>query len=305
MCAIGRVCCLLCLFSSFAATSFGANSPLESIERRIRKEPRYESSPQYVLLALGAEAKPLVWLVEDGRKLYIDQNANSDLTDDGPPLTPTNERVLIPGGEPDKPKSWDFEYVLEKFAPANGPEQTDFKLSRWNYGDSDKDRYGLSFTLDGKIPMYAGWVSFWAPSAEKASIIHFGGPLTPQSLRFKKVAIGGKENRLSMGFFNAGLGKGADARLSIDAVTADVMPEVRIQWPTMSDQSPLETRHTLNHRCCYWEFYMLDFSVPKDAIPGTAKATIVLPLGALPIPLAKNSVEIPVVATEPTAPKAE
>ena len=63
--------------------------PLEAIDRRIVKEPKYVSSPRYLLLVLGAKAETKVWLVEDGKTLYVDKNANGDLTDDGPPIEPT------------------------------------------------------------------------------------------------------------------------------------------------------------------------------------------------------------------------
>jgi hypothetical protein len=282
--------CLLLL--NLAPSIKAAESQLESIERRIVKEPRYESKPQYLLLALGPEAKTLVWLVEDGRKLYIDRNANGDLTDDGPPLAPTDERQLNIVGAPN---SWDFDYVLDKFKPAGRAEQTQFNLARWNYGKQDGDEYGLSFKLDGTTPMYAGWVPFWAPTPKDASIIHFGGPLALRKLRFKEFTVGGQLDRLSFAFMNAGLGKGSDARLSIDALPSEVTPEIRIQWPTKEGEPPLETRHKLALRCCYWEFYTLEFEVPKEAIVGTAKATAVLPFGAMPLELKTNTIEIPVV----------
>jgi len=272
-----------------------ADFPLESINRKINKEPQYSDQPQYLLLALGTESPALVWLVEDGRKLYIDQNANGDLTDDGPALEPADERSWQRNVDsPDK--SWDFQYELASFAPPGRPEQTNFKLHRWNYGDSKQDGYGLELTLDGKVPMYAGWTPFWSKSPDKASIIHFGGPLTPRTLRFKEFVVGGKMDRMSFAFMNRGLGKGADARLSIDAMTADVLPEAVIRWPTNEGGPPLETTHTLNQRCCYWEFYLLHFDVPADVVPGTAKATIKLPSGALQLLLATDTIDIPVVS---------
>ncbi len=54
-----------------------------------------------------------IWIVEDGRRLYVDRNANGDLTDDGPPLEPADERHCsgVNGGH------WDFDYGLDKISP--------------------------------------------------------------------------------------------------------------------------------------------------------------------------------------------
>ena len=59
------------------------------IERTIAKEPAYQSSPRYCLLAFGYEADTPVWIVVDGDVLYVDRNANGDLTE-------KNERWQIP-----------------------------------------------------------------------------------------------------------------------------------------------------------------------------------------------------------------
>src|SRR6266478_3980742 len=69
-----------------APLSFGQDTG--KIDRRIAKEPRYESkSPWYCLLLFGPEQKTKVWMVLDGKRLYVDRNANGDLTDDGGPFT--------------------------------------------------------------------------------------------------------------------------------------------------------------------------------------------------------------------------
>jgi hypothetical protein len=54
---------------------------LATIDRTIKKEPRYVGTPRYCLLAFGREAKDRVWLVQDGNTLYVDRNGNGDLTE--------------------------------------------------------------------------------------------------------------------------------------------------------------------------------------------------------------------------------
>jgi len=225
----------LLLLVLFAMTLF-ADAPLRAadlavIERTIGRQPAYRTEPRYCLLLFGAEAKIRVWIVEDGRTLYVDRNANGDLTDDGPPLKPTEVRDLgsLSGGPP----RWDYDYVLDEIKPDTGPAQTKFRLARWNYGEKE-DSYGLSVTLhdserplektrsdpsagsavsdapDSGIPMYAGWFgTLWADSPAKASIIHFGGPLEPRLLREKEFVVDSGVRRLSVCLITPGLG---DAR---------------------------------------------------------------------------------------------
>jgi hypothetical protein len=290
-----RVALSIFVAASIARIAFAESDALKSIERRIVKEPRYNSAPRYVLLALGAKAETLVWLVEDDRSLYLDGNANGDLTDDGPPISPAGMREWR-RDVASEAKSWDFDYLREEFAPRGSLSHKDFHLRRWNYGDTAGDSYGLSLNLGGAVPMYAGWVPFWASSPEKASIIHFGGTLTPRLLRYKEFEIGTRPQRLSIAFVNAGLGRGADSRLSIDALPADVIPELRIQWPTREGNPPLTTSHVLPLRCCYWEFYTTEFEIPADAVTGSATVTVVVPGETMPLPLASNEIQVPVVA---------
>ena len=56
---------------------------LSTIDRTIRKEPSYSNKPGYCLLTFGAEAWTCIWLVQDGDKIYVDRNANRDLTERG------------------------------------------------------------------------------------------------------------------------------------------------------------------------------------------------------------------------------
>jgi hypothetical protein len=261
---------------------------LEKIDRTLTKEPKYLTKPKYSLLVLGTAGKVTVWMVEDGKRLFVDKNANGDLTDDGPPLEPKDERKLGPG-------SWDFNYLLETIAPADGSRHTSFQLRRWNYGDNE-DSYGLSLTLDDHIPMYAGWFgTFWSAKPETAPAIHFGGPLTPKLLRAKEFIIRGPKTRLSVAFVNPGLEPGAMSRLSIDALAPLVRPKVEIEWPAAAGCEPRTTTHVLDERCCYWEFYTTNFQPPADILPGVAKLTLRLPVGAFPFELTTSTIEVPVV----------
>jgi len=280
---------LALVVASCCAVSFaGETGVLDDFDRTLGKEPAYESTPKYCLLALGASAETRVWMVEDGRLLYVDKNANGDLTDDGPAIEPSNLRELGEG-------RWDFNYRLNKIRPADGGRHTQFDLRRWNYADK-KDSYGLSLSLDGKSPMYAGWFgTFWSAQPDTAPVIHFGGALTPKMLRSKEFVIGSEERRLSVAFTNPGSGAGATSRLSIDAMAPEVVPRVHIEWPTADGGAPRRTSHRLVERCCYWEFYTSDFVVPEGIVAGSAKMLIELPPDAIPFVLTTLEIDVPVV----------
>ncbi len=282
-----------------AAWSYGASSAdtdtssshelLDRIERKITKEPQYKAQPQYALVVLGSNANTKVWMVEDGKTLYVDKNANGDLTDDGPPLAPINERDL---GD----NRWDFDYFLDELTPIDGSRHTDFQLRRWNYG-GENDSYGLSLSVDKKMPMYAGWFgTFWAASPEAAPIMHFGGPLEPRLLRRKEFIIGASSNRLSLAFINHGRGEGAMSRLSIDALPKTIIPILRIDWPVADGTPSLQTSYPLKDRCCYWEFYEPNFRIPKGVVAGEATVTVSFKGGDCPFELTIEQIKVPVLA---------
>jgi hypothetical protein len=238
---------------------------------------------------LGNSGDVKVWMVEDGKRLFVDKNANGDLTDDGPPLQPSKVRNL-------SANRWDFNYLLDAITPTNGSRHTMFDLRRWNYGEKE-DSYGLSLSVDGERPMYAGWFgTFWSAQRETAPVIHFGGKFAPKLLRSKEVTIGSGRQRFSLAFVNPGSGPGADSRLSIDAYPSYLVPKVNIEWPTADGAPPLRTSHRLNERCCYWEFYTTALEVPKGAAVGMAKVSVELPATKPPVVLTTTEFEVPVVA---------
>src|SRR4051812_25714994 len=83
---------------SFCTTSVATRQASAStnlvthIDHAIIKEPKYRSSPKYSLITLGNHGDVRVWMIEDGKQLFLDKNANGDLTDDGPPIQPGNFR---------------------------------------------------------------------------------------------------------------------------------------------------------------------------------------------------------------------
>jgi hypothetical protein len=279
----------LCCAVPFADQAPASTNVVSHSDRTIIKEPTYQSTPKYSLLTLGNSGEVKVWMVEDGKRLFVDKNANGDMTDDGPPIEPSNARKL----DADR---WDFEYLLAAITPSNGSQHTNFVLRRWNYGEKE-DSYGLSLSVNGEMPMYAGWFgTFWSTNREAAPVMHFGGPLTPKLLRRKDFTIGETQQRLSLCFLNPGSGTGAESRLSIDALPRFVVPKLNIEWPTAGGSAALRTSHQLIQRCCYWEFYTTEFQVPKAVVAGKATITVDLPVDTMAIKLTTTEMVVPVVA---------
>src|SRR5260370_20992661 len=54
---------------------------LTKIDRTIRKEPVYRTKPRYALLVLGPKAATRMWLVVDGRTVYVARHRNCGLTE--------------------------------------------------------------------------------------------------------------------------------------------------------------------------------------------------------------------------------
>lgn len=297
---------------------------LSAIEKTIGKQPAYRDKPRYCLLVFGAEAKTRVWMVEDGRTLYLDRNANGDLTDDGPPLP--IQRASS--------GTWN-EYRLDEIQPAAGPAQTEFCLKRWNHGEKE-DSYGLSVNIHNDtlsadpagpdrpapaaglapgsatprlqiqeegIKMYAGWFgTLWADSPANASILHFGGSLEPRLLRNKDFFITAGVGRLSVCFMTPGHGEAGPTRLGETVIPVSPPMRVRIEWPVAAGSPALVTTHELNEHCCYWEYYNSNFRVPQNqgVVEGTAKVTVELPEGEFPLPLRTNQIDLQVRLTAPS-----
>jgi hypothetical protein len=273
------------------ADDSSASSTNEITERKPHKEPRYDSVPKYAVMTLGTSSKTTVWMVEDGKRLFVDKNANSDLTDDGPPIEPSDVRDLGNGQQ-------DFNYELDAIVSIEGSRHTTFGLRRWNYGDK-VDSYGLSINVDDRTPMYAGWFgTFWSSKPESTPSIPFGGPLTPKLLRAKEITITPTAQRMSLAFMNLEAEAGAVSRLSIEALNRSVVPRLTIAWPTANGETPLKTTHDLTERCCYWEFYTSDLYVPDGVKPGMARVGVTFPGGGFPFTLTTSVIEVPVTAAK-------
>ena len=147
---------------------------LSKIDRTIRKEPTYKTTPKYCLLVFGPRADTRVWLVLDGDVLYVDRNSNGDLTD-------TDERVVDKRRVDWGGGSWHDEYDAGRVTVTETGEKCyltvtthsdkEGRKSIWQARVSPEDtKSGWQQSTDGAIAL--------SPKAKDAAVVHFGGQLT-------------------------------------------------------------------------------------------------------------------------------
>jgi hypothetical protein len=224
------------LLTVIVASSTANAADVSGVDRSIAREPTYKDKPQYALLVLGREAAHRVWIVQDDRDLYVDRNANGDLTDDGPPVAaregiaftdwvefevgslsegPLNhERVIVSimkvfGGKPS----------LDKLR-AQSPDASWFSVSMLI--ESDRIGGGL---IGKRFDQHTAGVDEngvlqFSDKAATAPVLHFNGPLRIQSAPwdFKNELTPERTRTLMAVLATPGLGPGATVVSSYDGL---------------------------------------------------------------------------------------
>jgi hypothetical protein len=267
-----------------AARSTGA-ADLTRIDRTIAKEPGYKTkSPKYCLLVFGLEAKTRVWLVLDGDALYVDRNANGDLTEVGERIVGKDNygpaKQLTADGIPKH-----LYFDLGEITESDG--KTKHRLHAW----VDQNADGAWEILPGasSVRPYVGSqrAEERVPLADRpknAPVLHFDGPLTLGIM--KRDALGerklprSKTTEMSVIIGTPGLGEGKSTFVLIDPPPWDgaIRPVAEIEFPGKEPGAkPISTRLQLE-RCpqCNRRFYC-PVRVPKDAGQGKAKITLSFP----------------------------
>ena len=228
-------------FAMFASCQLFAAPDLSMIDRSIGKEPEYKSQPRYCMLVFGEKASTHIWLVEDGETIYVDRNANGDLTEKDEAIEPTKKR--------DFGDYRDAEYDAGELVPADGsPKHTDTRLIR--YQTTGKPiHYVVKVRVNGKLQQFAGWRPIFSESRQDANIIHFDGEFIPRPLREKELSLKKSDQELHLCLFTPGLGDGTNAMLGHEAIPSDIVPLADIEWPSAESGKIIQTQVTLVHRC--------------------------------------------------------
>jgi hypothetical protein len=240
---------------------------LTKIERKLAKEPGYHSKPKYCLVVFGPEAKTKVWLVLDGKVLYVDRNGSGDLTEKGERFTARAERGH---DRPDYPFAEFRQFpTIDRISAAGKRKYTRFEVTHttiktdFEPGSRDhrelksrfeKDptltRAGVTVYLDDRVRMQA--VAEWADRPEDAPVVHIDGPLTMAPLARQELRRGKEPAELQFCLGCRGLGKAdqdAFAILDYDQVPREVDPVAEFRFRHKDPHKPLITVEVKLKRC--------------------------------------------------------
>jgi hypothetical protein len=264
------IAALVCL--SFSSVSICANE-LTKIERRITKGPATASTPKYCLLVFGPHMNTRVWLVLDGDILYVDRNANGDLTEDGERFAANKgDGEFAEGGnrwfevgeihdgqfthKQLRVTVWKLEYLAER------EEQVKEHLA------ADPQTWGYGLAVDVEMPGWKGagiggrveqsvsfadangWLKF-ADKPEHAPIIHFGGPWQVTLYgRHDRLTVG-RTSEVVLGVGTPGLGTGTTAYVGYEGIIPEkVFPTLEITYPPAREGGqPVKELYELKERC--------------------------------------------------------
>jgi hypothetical protein len=226
------------LFGLLLVGGNGAAGP-PKLDRTIRKEPAYKTTPVYGLLVLGKEAKTRVWIVRDHDRLYVDRNANGDLTEAGEAVALAEE-----GGG-----SVTFR-VPDLTDPHAGRVYKNLEVRV--FLPSKKRGQEESWSLELDVEDGCRPVGVLAPRERPrdAPAVHFGGPLGLDLAGGLKLVRGGPPGELYVGISLRSPGFTPAALLHGKSVPKDVHPVAEITFPArVRDARPITIKVPLTQRC--------------------------------------------------------
>jgi hypothetical protein len=217
------------------------------IDRTIAKEPAYKSkSPKYALLLFGPDAKVRVWVVLDGETVYLDRNADGDLTGKDERFDKLTECKDIDIADPDGKTTYRI-IAAQSFPDGEKPPRPVLDVSIEVRGPVRYQQYG-----GGRL----------GDNPKAASIGHFHGPLAagPITANWKvpeglALVAGDEPNdlRALVGTMSAEAGCWVVVRSHVgekSAFPAGVHPVVEIEFPPKTaGEKPVKKRYTLDKFC--------------------------------------------------------
>lgn len=212
-----------CFASSLCIAELRAaeNVDLNKVVKQIGKEPNYTSKkPLYALAVFGAEAKTSVWMVLDKTKadaashdvLYIDLNANGDLTDAG-------ERIVDK-----KAKNGSSHFDIPNFTdPNGGATHTEINLGLWKGAGRLRLAWRGKNGFSGGYPVASrGGATPFGTTVKEAPVLWFNGdgPFRFQPWNGDKLTIGAADE-FNVFVGQKGIGKNSFSSFSRHALPAD------------------------------------------------------------------------------------
>lgn len=246
-------------------TTTAQSADLKGLDRKISKEPEYQSRPHYVLLVFGPKAEQQAWLVLDDEVLYIDRNGDGDLTepDERVPLdVEATKKINVAPGTYKGMNVFQVGTVAgvrlefrhwvrnREFVPKD-----DFYKKILKERDENNWENG-TLRRTAKDGMHAQNPVLLCRRPEDAQISHLNGPLTLQLRRGERQKL----ERDGENVFDVSIGTpGLPTRnspypvfspLTTSEVPADVHPVARFEFPNKTPgKPPIKLKVILNERC--------------------------------------------------------
>jgi hypothetical protein len=263
-----RTAVALTILAAFWSAGGLAAADLHMIERTIAKEPAYKNQPKYCLLVFGEQARTRVWLVQDGDVLYVDRNANGDLTE-------KDEQVVLKPGNQDF-RTFEAGDIHDGALKHTGLTITQFRATPELVGNSQEwqrikrqgsepwmwwVRVAAERSADDKrdLPKRISYVAngdglgmlLFADRAADAPIIHFNGPWSLGLQDLKQRLTAGHPSQLQIGVGTKGVGPGTFSFvLYPNTIPADAYPVADIAFPPKTEgDKPVCRKYTLKERC--------------------------------------------------------
>lgn len=234
---------------------------LDKIERRLAKEPAYQSkSPKYALLVFGPQARTRTWLVIDGTTLYVDRNGNGDLTEAGEKVAGkkgtlrSDDAYTFAIGElrdgDRRHRNATLTVTEVKSAPDRGPRGWEFSISM------EVDLPGYRGAGEGdRVLQYAGTSDpdgdlQFSDRPQDAPVMHFGGPWTI-ALDNRTTFRVNREMPLYLVVGTPGRGNGTFVSTAYEGVVPpNVYPKAEITFPAQKPgEPPVKLLFEIKGRC--------------------------------------------------------
>ena len=235
-----------------------------------KTEPKYQKEPRYALLAFGPKREARVWMVLDGTTLYVDRNANGDLTEPEERLEPANPKDgSNKFGNPGMYTRNDhFEFAVA--AGIGGSSK--FKLHRWVRAEAYEPQTEFEKGLRAKWLKHRwenstlwrqGGVGqgqtpvLFMPKPADAQVCHLDGPLTFVLKSPEDQVLQRGEAGCDVPFHIAVIGRSPTGteRQFYNSLATKEAPEaahlmVEIEYPAKgANDPPLRRKYFLKERC--------------------------------------------------------
>jgi hypothetical protein len=251
-----------------ACLASSGRADLARIDRTLRKEPAYKTSPKYCLLVFGPRADFRVWLVQDGDLLYVDRNGNGDLTDKGEQVkvkSPAKAFHLFEAGSVSDGKLTHTGLAVSNATTSAEAVQDAREWKRvssqkggpwvWTVrvqverpaGDARKLPRRIGYVVNGD----QNGLLLFADRPQDAPVIHFNGPWTLGLQDHKGRFTAGYKTDLQIGVGTFGVGPGTFSFvLYPDTIPPTAWPRADVRFPGAREGAePVTRRYTLKERC--------------------------------------------------------